>query len=195
VQRRWLDATGVDLRQGYGLTEASPVCLFNRLSLPNVLGTIGQQYPGIDVAIRDADTFAPLGDGEVGEICVRGGTVFQGYVHARGVPEPRGLEVRDSWLRTGDLGVRRPDGLFEFRGSKKRMFTRNGFDIYPRELEMAIAELPGVRRVLISAAPDADRENSIVADVEGDISTEEVRLWCAARLGAYKQPSVINISL
>jgi acyl-CoA synthetase (AMP-forming)/AMP-acid ligase II len=74
------------------------------------------------------------------------------------------------------------------------MFTRNGFNIYPRELEAVIGELPGVRAVRVSAMPHPLKENAIVVDVKGGVGEEDVRLWCAARLSAYKQPSVINVS-
>ena len=193
VQRRWEDLTGVELRQGYGLTEASSGCLFSDVTAPNVVGTLGRAYPGVEVSIRDVRTFAATPDGAVGEICVRGQTVFLGYVHAPGVA-PRGLEIRDGWLRTGDLGARRPDGSVEFHGLIKPMFTRNGFNIYPRELEAAIAELPGVTEVRVRSAPDPAKENSIVVDVRGVVSTDDVRLWCTARLSAYKQPSIINVA-
>ena len=194
VQRRWRDLTGIELRQGYGLTETSSGCLCNIVDAPNVIGALGQAYPGVDVAIRDARTFAPAPDGEVGEICVRGPTVFQGYVVARDAAPPRGLEMRDEWLRTVDLGVRRPDGFREFRGLLKPMFTRNGFNIYPRELELAIAELSGVTDVHVRPAPDQVKENGIVVDVCGGVTVDDVRLWCATRLSAYKQPTIINVA-
>lgn len=194
VQRRWEHLTGIELRQGYGLTETSSGCLFNNVAVPNVIGTLGQAYPGVDVAIRDFRTFAATPHGEAGEICVRGPTVFQGYVSACDATPPHGLEVRDDWLRTGDLGVQRPDGFFEFRGLIKPMFTRNGFNIYPRELEVAIAELADVTEIRVRSMPDPVRENAIVVDVRGGVTVEDVRLWCAARLSAYKQPSVINVA-
>jgi acyl-CoA synthetase (AMP-forming)/AMP-acid ligase II len=107
---------------------------------------------------------------------------------------PGGLEVREGWLRSGDLGRRRADGTLEFRGVSKSMFTRNGYNIYPREIERAIAELPSVKSVRVSAVPDPVKENAIVVDVSGDVTIEEVRNWAALRLGAYKQPSVINVN-
>ena len=68
VQDRWLEATGVELRQGYGLTEASPVALFNRFDAPNARGTLGTPFPGVEVSVRGVATVAPLADGETGEI-------------------------------------------------------------------------------------------------------------------------------
>ena len=193
VQDRWFEATGVELRQGYGLTEASPVALFNRVGLPNARGTLGTPFPGVDVSIRDVATFAPLPDGEVGEICVRGEIVFAGYVEGPAATAPAGLEVRDGWLRTGDLGLRRPDGAFVFRGLTKPMFTRNGFNLYPREIESAVRELPGVESAVVTAVPDPAHENDIALAVTGSATEAAIRAWCAERLSAYKQPATIAI--
>ncbi len=193
LQEQWLATTGIDLRQGYGLTEASPVALFNAIDRPNAIGSLGTSYPGVEVAVRDQRTFAPLSDGTVGEICIRGETVFRGYVAAPRAAPPAGLEVRDGWLRTGDLGVRAPDGYFRFSGVAKAMFTRNGFNIYPREIEQAIAEMGSVARVRATGIPDAAKEHEIAVEVSGDVTESEVRSWCEQRLSAYKQPASVVI--
>jgi long-chain acyl-CoA synthetase len=188
LQARWEALAGVALRQGYGLTEAGPVCLFNRVSLPNRLGTLGVPFPGVDVEVRDAATGAPIPDGAEGELCVRGPNVGPGYVGGA-----RGLGRHGEWLRTGDRGARNRDGTFTFRGLVKPMFTRNGFNIYPREIEQAVLELPGVRAVTVRAVPDAAREHDIGLEVAGDVTDDDVRRWCAERLSAYKQPSDVTI--
>ena len=185
LQDRWFDATGVELRQGYGLTEAAPVCLFNRVDLPNRRGTLGVPLPGVAVEIRDPSGGHVVPDGEEGEICVRGANVFAGYVRSGEL----GLRVEDGWLRTGDRGVRNSDGTVSFRGLLKPMFTRNGFNIYPRELERVVGEMPGVRAVHVRAIAMPAREHDIALDVEGDVRPESVRAWCESRLSAYKQPS------
>ena len=190
LQERWAEATGVELRQGYGLTEAGPVCLFNRVDRPNRRGTMGTAFPGVEVAIHDPSTGAPLPDGAEGEICVRGPNVGPGYVRDGALGLPRWGE----WLRTGDLGVRDADGAVTFRGLCKPMFTRNGFNIYPRELELAIAALPGVRAVTVRAIPEPAREHDIALDVVGDVTADAVRSWAADRLSAYKQPSAVTVT-
>ena len=73
------------------------------------------------------------------------------------------------------------------------MFTRNGFNVYPREVELAIAELPGVRAVRVRAIPNPVRENDIGVEIEGAVTEAEVRAWCEARLSAYKVPSEISV--
>jgi len=207
LQDRWAEVTGVELRQGYGLTEAAPVCLFNRVDRPNVRGTLGVPFPGVDVAIMTparsvngtaADgAVAPLPDGETGEIWVRGDNVSPGYVGG----SLDGLQRRGEWLCTGDAGVRNADGTVRFVGLLKPMFTRNGFNIYPREIERAVGELAGVRSVEATPIPHHDRrgdpivskEHDIRLRVAGSVTREQVTVWCEQRLSAYKQPSEIEI--
>ena len=190
LQDRWFDATGVELRQGYGLTESAPVCLFNAVDGPNRRGTLGVPFPRCEVTIRDPQTRDELRAGDAGEICVRGDTVFRGYVRGGA----HGLVVRDGWLGSGDRGVRRDDGSVQFLGLIKDMFTRNGFNVYPREIERAIGELAGVRSVRAYAIPEPARENDVGVDVVGSVTEAEVRAWSEARLSAYKQPSVIRVT-
>jgi long-chain acyl-CoA synthetase len=178
LQERWFEATGVELRQGYGLTEAGPVCLFNRADQRNVRGSLGTPLPGVDVEVRE------------GEILVRGDNVFRGYVSGGG----DGLQLVDGWLRTGDRGVANADGTVVFAGVIKPMFTRNGFNIYPREIERAFEELRGVDSARVSAStPDAGREPQIVLEVRGSVTDRELRDWCVSRLAEYKRPSVIRL--
>lgn len=178
LQERWFDATGVELREGYGLTEAGPVCLVNRYDRPNVRGTLGTPLPGVEVHVD-----------EHGELLVRGENVFRGYVSGA----ERGLQVRDGWLHTGDRCHANSDGSFGFDGLIKPMFTRNGFNIYPRELERAICELGGVERVEVRELPQPGAESNIAVEVHGNVSEGAVRDWCAQRLSAYKQPTVVEV--
>lgn len=211
LQVRWEEATGVALRQGYGLTEASPVALFNRVSESNVLGTLGLPFPGVRVSIRDAATSMELPAGTEGEICVAGETVFRGYVgfgevggpgSMRPVPavaraKSAGLRTLDGWLHTGDRGRLRPDGRVEFTGLYKPMFTRNGFNIYPAEIEGVVGAMPGIMQVRAYALPDPTRENDIGLDITATstVSEADIKAWCEPRLAQYKQPSRITLSL
>ena len=200
LQDRWFDLTGVELRQGYGLTEAGPVCIFNRVDLPNRRGTLGVPFPGIRVAIRQLESDARVPNGATGEICVAGPNVFAGYVSSSGAPAAsedrwRAGLVRDGeWLRTGDLGAENSDGTIAFRGVVKPMFTRNGFNIYPRELERVIGAMPGVEGVSIEARPDPMREHEIAVRVVGPVTAADVQAWCTARLAVYKRPSHITVA-
>jgi long-chain acyl-CoA synthetase len=200
VQDQWYELTGVELRQGYGLTEAGPVCLFNRIDLPNRRGTLGVPFRGVRVSIRSEHQDTELPVGETGEICVAGPNVFAGYVNAAAHPaipsDPwsAGLRRAGEWLRTGDRGVAHTDGTVSFRGFVKPMFTRNGFNVYPRELERVIGEMPGVRTVRITAISNPVRENDIAVEVDGDVTAAYVKAWCDDRLAVYKRPSVVTVS-
>ncbi|HTE48023.1 MAG TPA: AMP-binding protein [Gemmatimonadaceae bacterium] len=201
LQDRWFDATGVELRQGYGLTEAGPVSLYNSVDRPNLRGSLGSPLPGVDIELFDAVTYDELGRPRTppahsspvanGEICIRGDNVFRGYVSGGEL----GLPVRDGWLHSGDLGRRDADGTIHFAGLIKPMFTRNGFNIYPREIERVVGEMQGVVRIDARevAAAIVDREPEIALDVEGNVTEDDVKLWCAERLSAYKQPAVIVV--
>lgn len=201
LQERWANRTGVDLRQGYGLTEAGPVSLFNRVDRPNVIGALGAPFPGVAISIREPIAWTAAGTpradgltaerapGEVGEICVRGANLFDGYVGDRGA----GLVVREGWLYSGDLGHADTFGAVRFDGVTKPMFTRNGFNIYPREIERTVAALPGVARASVRPVPEAAKENAIALTVAGSVDAAAVKRWCAARLSAYKQPTIIDV--
>jgi long-chain acyl-CoA synthetase len=189
LQDAWAELTGVELRQGYGLTEAGPVSLFNRVQLPNRRGTLGLPFPDVAVEIHDPVTGVSRPAGSPGEICVRGDNVFRGYVGGAA----DGLQVRDGWLHTGDRGVADADGTVTFLGLIKPMFTRNGFNIYPREIERVVGAMPGVTGVTVRAIPDPAKENELALDVAGSVDAANVKAWCEARLSAYKQPSEVNV--
>lgn len=189
LQDAWYDATGVELRQGYGLTEAAPAGTLARADTQNERGAMGTPIHGSEVSIRDSATGALLHDESVGEICVRGPHVFRGYVSSG----EQGLHVRDGWLHSGDLGVKHANGTVSFRGLIKPMFTRNGFNIYPREIEQALLRLPGVTAVHAWGIPDADKENNVAVRVEGNASEADIKRWAQQELAAYKVPSHIEI--
>ncbi|HET6232758.1 MAG TPA: AMP-binding protein [Longimicrobiaceae bacterium] len=193
VSARWEAMFGVPLREGYGLTEASPVCLFNRLDRPNRRGTMGYPFPGVSVTIRD-ERGDVLPTGAVGEICVAGENVFAGYVGEGG----RNVEdFHGEWLRTGDLGSMSQDGAVTFHGCLKPMFTRSGFNIYPAEIERVLLEDPRIAAITVEAVPDAAKENDIALTIRpapgAALTEDDVRHLCQSRLAAYKQPSTITL--
>lgn len=193
LAERWESLFGVPLREGYGLTEGSPVCLFSRTDRPNRPGTLGYPFPGVDVTVRSGDG-SVLPAGETGEICVEGENVFAGYVREDG-RDPR--DFHDGAFRTGDAGVMEVDGAVRFAGFLKPMFTRSGFNIYPRELERVICEDPRIARAEVRAIPDALKENEIalvVTPVAGaDLDEAAVREICLDCLAQYKQPATITL--
>ena len=154
---------------------------------------------GLRVSIRAEWPDTEVAAGETGEICVSGPNVFAGYVNAAGLratpehPWAAGLRLDGAWLRTGDRGMRNADGTASFHGVIKPMFTRNGFNIYPREIERVVAEMNGVRSVSVRPIPDPIRENDIAIEVRGDVTAADVKRWCDERLSVYKRPTSIVI--
>ncbi|HEU4457436.1 MAG TPA: AMP-binding protein [Longimicrobium sp.] len=193
VSRRWEEMFGLPLREGYGLTEASPVCLFNRADRPNRPGTLGYAFPGVDVTIRDAQG-GTVGAGETGEICVEGANLFAGYI---------GEDGRDGgrwWgdaFRTGDRGSMEPDGAVRFRGVIKRMFTRGGFNVYPAEVERVLTADPRIQQACVATRPDPVKENEIILTVVpapgAELDEDAVKQLCREALAAFKQPGTIVI--
>jgi long-chain acyl-CoA synthetase len=193
VARRFEESFGVPLREGYGITECAPVCLFNRVDRPNRPGTLGYAFPGVDVSIRDARGRV-VDAGETGEICVEGANVFAGYVGDEG-RDP--ALFWDDAFRTGDLGSAEGDGAVRFRGVLKKMFTRGGFNVYPREVERALEQDPRIAQACVRAVPDPVKEHDIMLTVvpEAGVDLDEaaVRAICRERLAAYKQPGIVVI--
>jgi len=189
LQERWFDMTGVELRQGYGLTEASPAVLLTRADATNERGTLGSVVGATEVSIRDHHSNAVMPDEREGEVCVRGPHVFRGYVSGGA----DGLQVREGWLKTGDRGVKHANATFSFRGLIKPMFTRNGFNIYPREIEAALLRMPGVHAARAWGIAETQKEHDIAVRVTGAVSEADVTRWAQQELAAYKVPSHIEI--
>ncbi|MBC8089998.1 MAG: AMP-binding protein [Phycisphaerae bacterium] len=189
LQERWFNATGIELRQGYGLTEASPAVTLTRADATNERGTMGTAVAATEVSIRHRETGVLMSDECEGEICVRGPHVFRGYVSGG----ENGLLVHDGWLKTGDLGVKHANGALSFRGLIKPMFTRNGFNIYPREIEDALMRMPGIQFAQAWGVPEAQKENDVAVRVGGAVSETDVKRWAQQQLAAYKVPSHIEI--
>jgi fatty-acyl-CoA synthase len=118
---------------------------------PNAnIGVCGRPRTGMEVAILDADG-RPLASGEVGEICVRGPAVFNGYHHN---PEATAKALRGGWFHTGDLGRLDVRGMLSITGRESDMYISGGSNVYPRECEDLLLEHPGVAEVAVLGVPD-----------------------------------------
>jgi long-chain acyl-CoA synthetase len=136
-------ARGIPVVIGYGLTEAGTVLTVNDLK-PFRPDTVGRPIEGVELEIRGADEHG------VGEVWVRGPTVFAGYLDA---PELTGEALIDGWLRTGDLGQLDAAGHLKLRGRAKNMIvTEGGKNVYPEDIEAAFDDLPGVDELCVFAA-------------------------------------------
>lgn len=184
---------GAEVMVIFGQTEAcSTLCLTPRGdTMEHLTTTIGYPLAGNEIRIIDPATGRPLAMGEVGEICARGPSVMLGYYN---MPEKTAEALdSDGWLRTGDLGSLTPDGYPRLTGRLKEMIIRGGSNIYPREVEAALAELPGIADSAVFGIPDAHYGEQVIAAIRlraGITLTEAMmRGWLAERIAKYKIPS------
>jgi long-chain acyl-CoA synthetase len=190
------EAFGCPLLEGYGLSETSPVACFNRPEGPRRPGTVGLPIDGVQVRVQD-DEWRELPDGTAGEIAVSGHNVMKGYWQR---PEATDDALRDGWFRTGDLGVRDPDGLLRIVGRKKELIIRGGFNVYPREIEEVLYEHPAVAEAAVLGTPHPDLGEEVTAVValrsghEGAVDPDELREFVRARVAPYKYPRLVRIT-
>jgi long-chain acyl-CoA synthetase len=180
------------LLEGYGLSEASPVVSMNPIHGPWKAGSIGLPVPQVEVTVQD-EKGNVLPDGEIGEICVRGGNVMRGYWKQ---PEETGKVLRAGWLLTGDLGYRAPDGYFTITDRKKDMLLVNGNNVYPREIEEVLYQAPGVKEAAVVGIPDSRRGEQPVAFVVFDgtqVPEKDLLQLLRGRLADYKVPRRIVV--
>ncbi|HEX9820999.1 MAG TPA: long-chain fatty acid--CoA ligase [Methylomirabilota bacterium] len=183
---------GGRLLEGYGLTEASPVVSAHRLSGVRKVGSVGQPIPGVDVAILD-DADRPLPPGEVGEVCVRGPNVMQGYYR---LPEETARTLRNGWLHTGDMGRLDTDGFLYIVERKKDLIIRGGFNVYPREVEEVLYAHPAVAEAAVVGTPDPLMGEEVLAFVVlrpgGGADAGAIVAFCHDRLAKYKCPKQVR---
>jgi len=188
-QRRF----GAILVEGYGPTEASPVVSVNPPHGLQKTGSVGPPVPDVDVRIAD-DSGQTLPVGEVGEILVHGPNVMQGYWQA---PEATAETIVDGWLHTGDMGRVDEDGYLYIVDRKKDMVIVAGMNVYPREVEDVIYQLPAVADCAVVGVASERRGEDVKAFVvlkEGQSLTEdEVVEHCRGCLAPYKVPRVVAI--
>jgi long-chain acyl-CoA synthetase len=183
---------GGRILEGYGLTEASPVVSAHRLSGARKLGSVGQALPGVAVAILD-DGDRPLPPGELGEVCVQGPNVMQGYYR---LPEETARTLRNGWLHTGDVGRLDADGYLYIVERKKDLIIRGGFNIYPREVEDVLYAHPAVAEAAVVGVGDVLMGEEVLAFValKSGAATDAGALigFCQERLARYKCPRQIR---
>ena len=192
VAERWAKATGVPLIEGYGLTETSPVVISNPLDIEQWTGTIGMPIPSTEAAILDDDG-REVALGEVGEICVRGPQVMQGYWNRP--DETRRAFTADGWFRTGDLGVMDDRGYFRITDRKKDMIIVSGFKVFPNQIEDVVALHPGVAEVGAIGVPDERSGEAVkIVVVRKDPALTEQALLehCRQQLTGYKIPKIVE---
>lgn len=148
----------------YGISEAGPNVLMSSADDPEHLrlATVGRPLDGVEARIVDLASGQDLEDGQPGELLVRSPSLMNGY-YAR--PDETALALRDGWLRTGDILVRRPDGYFEFAGRSKDTVRTVGENVSCAEVEDAIYARTDVALTAVVALPNAERGEIVAAAI------------------------------
>lgn len=183
---------GVEVVESYGLTEISPVASVQAPGQDNPVGSCGPPLPGIEVRVMRLDG-TPAAPGEPGELQFRGPTLMLGYWNQ---PELTAETLRNGWLCSGDVGMVDERGHIHILDRTKDMIVSNGFNVYPKEVENAIAELPAVQSVAVVGMPDeivGERIHAFVVVRAGrPLSQAEVLDHCSRSLSAYKRPAAVH---
>jgi len=185
---------GYRLLERYGMSETG-MNLSNPLHGERRVGSVGLPLPGVEVRIVDAETEQPVPVDTVGEVQVRGANVFKGYWRQ---PEKTvAAFTPDGWLRTGDLGLRTADGYFTLKGRSKDLIISGGYNVYPPEVELVLAEHPAVAAAAVIGCPDPEWGERVVAVIvlhERTATTPaDIIAFCRARLAGYKTPRQVHI--
>jgi len=192
VAHRWKERAGVPLVEGYGLTESAPVAIANPVTIQEWSGQIGVPLPSTEAAILDDDG-GFIARGVVGEICLRGPQVMQGYWNH---PEETAKALTaNGWLRTGDMGVMDERGSIRITDRKKDMIVVSGFKVFPNEIEDVLTMHPGVLEAAAIGVHDERSGEAVkVVIVRNDpgLSEDAVLAHCRQHLTGYKMPRVVE---
>ncbi len=191
VFERFAELTGKAIFEGYGMTETAPVVSTTLVSGRAKAGSVGRPLPGIEVRLLD-DEGIEVDDGDAGEVCVRGASVFTGYW-----PTGAGGPDDDGWFRSGDVAYVDGEGDLHLVDRRREVILVNGFNVYPREIELAIEALDGVGEVAVVGVPDdqtGEAVSALVVAARGvTLSAEQISAHCVTRLARFKCPSRIRI--
>jgi long-chain acyl-CoA synthetase len=193
IMRTFEGKYGIEVLEGYGMSETASSCSFNRPGDRRVL-SIGKPMWGVTMRVVDAsDQPLPPGRENVGEILIRGHNVMKGYL---GRPEATAEALRGGWLHSGDLGYVDSDGFYFIVDRAKDLVIRGGFNVYPREIEEVLYAHPAIAEAAVIGKPDERLGEEVVAVVSlgpgCELSSEEVIAYCRERLAAYKYPREVR---
>ncbi|MGI5164163.1 long-chain-fatty-acid--CoA ligase [Spirillospora sp. CA-253888] len=182
----------VDVLEGYGLSETSPVASFNRPDRPTKPGSIGLPIWGVEMKLIDDDWKTIEGEGP-GEIAIRGHNIMKGYYKRA---EATADAMRDGWFRTGDVARRDDEGYYYIIDRSKDMIIRGGFNVYPRELEEVLMTHPQVSLAAVVGVPHDSHGEEVKAYVirtpDATITEDELVAWGKEQFANYKYPRLVE---
>ena len=188
--KKWKKITGVDITQGYGLTETAPIVSVNIISEP-FNGTIGPPMPSTDISIRD-ERNNELNINQEGELCVKGPQVMSEYWN--NPEETKNSFTDDGFFKTGDIAIINESGSLKIVDRKKDMIISSGFNVYPNEIEDYVSQHPDVRECGVIGVNDSNRGESIklfIVKEEKNLGEIEVIDFCKKGLAVYKIPKKV----
>lgn len=183
----------VNILEGYGLSETSPVASFNVLDRPKKAGSIGLPIWGVEFKLVDADDKTVVEANAPGEICIKGHNVMKGYYKK---PEANEEAFKGGWFHTGDIGTRDEEGYYFIVDRKKDMIIRGGYNVYPREIEEVLYGFPAVAEAAVIGVPHeshGEEVKAVIALKEGqEANADQVIAYCKEKLAAYKYPRIVE---
>ena len=187
----WESVSGGLLVEGYGMTEASPVCLGNPFHPSRRTGTIGVPFPSTWMRVVDPDDpTREVAQGERGELLIKGPQVFSGYWNNS--EETAKSLLPDGWLRTGDVVTVDADGFTTIVDRVKELIITGGFNVAPSEVENTLRGHPDVTDAAVIGVPATSGGETVVAVVTlrpgAELDETAMRAWCKERLAGYKSP-------
>lgn len=188
--KKWKKITGVDITQGYGLTETAPIVSVNIISEP-FNGTIGPPMPSTDISIRDEKN-NELNINQEGELCVKGPQVMSEYWN--NPEETKNSFTDDGFFKTGDIAIINENGSLKIVDRKKDMIISSGFNVYPNEIEDYVSQHPDVRECGVIGVNDSNRGESIrlfIVKEKKSLREIEVIDFCKKGLAIYKIPKKV----
>jgi len=184
---------GVQILEGYGLSETSPVATFSDPDSEPRPGSIGIPIWGIEVKLIDPSGNTIESADEIGEIAIRGHNIMRGYYNR---PEATAEVLNNGWFRSGDLGRRDKDGFYYIVDRAKDMIIRGGFNVYPREIEEVLMTHEAVSLAAVIGVPHDSHGEEIKAYVirnaGATITEDELVAWCRAEMASYKYPRIVT---
>ena len=191
ISRRWTDAYGLRVNEGYGLTECSPFAAYNHLT-SHKFGSVGTAVDDFDIKIFD-ESDRELPRGQWGEIVIRGPGVMKGYWNK---PKDTEWTLRGGWLHSGDIGRMDEDNHVYIVDRVKDMINVSGFKVWPAEVENVLYRHPAVKELAVYGAPDAlkgEKVNAAIVLKEGaSVTAEDIIAYCRERLAVYKAPERVE---
>ncbi|MGI9612564.1 MAG: class I adenylate-forming enzyme family protein [Acidimicrobiales bacterium] len=183
------DRFGVEIAEGYGLTETSPAITSSR-GVAIRPTSVGRPITGVEVVLVEPDG-TPVDIGDSGEIVIRGPGIFKGYLNAPEVTEA--VLTEDGWFWTGDMGVFDDDGYLYIVDRIKDVIIVSGFNVYPAEVESVLMEHPDVRGAVVVGSAHGETGEAVVAHVSGDVTADDLDDFVRARLSHYKCPTEYHL--